>query len=121
MQIRNPLLVEMPDGLCVIITEHYLHDHYITFYFFQPGYVQRCNRRVLLNFLNRRVKEDNLIPTLEENPEKRDVQFSNYTQDNLKKRTYVFGKDNGIFYFVYIKRLFEFKIRLFQLNVIFIR
>lgn len=53
----------------------------------KPGHVQSCNRKVLLNIFKRRIKEDEPKPVAEIEPERAPVKFSNYTENNLKKRT----------------------------------
>ncbi|XP_048764253.2 uncharacterized protein LOC125672166 isoform X2 [Ostrea edulis] len=50
-----------------------------------PGYVQSCNRRVWLNFLRRKIENEDPKPL--EHESQSVVQFDNYTKDNLKKRT----------------------------------
>lgn len=52
-----------------------------------PGHVQICNRKVLLNIFKRKIKEDEPKPVAEIEPERAPVKFSNYTENNLKKRT----------------------------------
>lgn len=53
----------------------------------KPGHVQICNRKVLLNIFKRKIKEDEPKPVAEIEPERAPVKFSNYTENNLKKRT----------------------------------
>lgn len=53
----------------------------------KPGHVQSCNRKVLTNIFKRRIKEEEPKPMAEIEPERAPVKFSNYTENNLKKRT----------------------------------
>lgn len=53
----------------------------------KPGHVQSCNRKVLTNIFKRRIKDEEPKPMAEIEPERAPVKFSNYTENNLKKRT----------------------------------
>lgn len=71
------------DLICVVICFLLLIKTLIL----KPGHVQSCNRKVLTNIFKRRIKEEEPKPMAEIEPERAPVKFSNYTENNLKKRT----------------------------------
>lgn len=71
------------DLICVVICFLLLIKTLIL----KPGHVQSCNRKVLMNIFKRKIKEEEPKPMAEIEPERAPVKFSNYTENNLKKRT----------------------------------
>lgn len=83
MSINLDLNVLIIVTLCVVICFLLLIKTLIL----KPGHVQSCNRKVLTNIFKRKIKEEEPKPMAEIEPERAPVKFSNYTENNLKKRT----------------------------------
>lgn len=79
----NNLTVLIIVTLCVVIC----FLLFIKTLILKPGHVQSCNRKILTNIFKRRIKEEEPKPMEEIEPERAPVKFSNYTENNLKKRT----------------------------------